>query len=109
MARCYRCGCDGYSLCGKEQSVPSPEFESASMHSQTPEGREGKVVCGECADRKPRLPEGMTMDEIISQLESLKDNSKSFIGNSCIDDDEIWEKDIVALDFAIEVLRGMER
>lgn len=44
----------------------------------------------------------MNKKEIIEQLESLKDNSRSFIEN---DDNEIWWDDIMALDYAIKKIK----
>lgn len=43
----------------------------------------------------------MRIEEIISQLSSLKDNSQSFITN---DSDPIWKKDVEALGQAIAIL-----
>ncbi|MBR1738308.1 MAG: hypothetical protein IJ736_15100 [Firmicutes bacterium] len=43
----------------------------------------------------------MTLDEVIYQLESLKKNSLSFI-DGC--DDDIWRRDVKALDVAISFL-----
>lgn len=47
----------------------------------------------------------MTKQEVIEQLESLMDNSKSFIREK--EDDEfndIWKRDIQALEKAIKIL-----
>ena len=45
----------------------------------------------------------MSNKEIISQLESLKENSQSFFEDS--DPDSVWEHDIMALDAAIALIR----
>lgn len=44
----------------------------------------------------------MSIEEIISQLESLKDNSASFITK---DSDPIWEQDVKALNETINILK----
>ncbi len=47
----------------------------------------------------------MKLDEVISQLYDLKYNSMDFIDEDNLDDEtDVWNKDIVALDIAIEIL-----
>ena len=48
----------------------------------------------------------MTISEILPQLSSLKDNSESFASDP--DADEIWSKDIKALDAATKILSILE-
>ena len=52
----------------------------------------------------------MENKEIIDQLESLIDNSKSFITTNDDNDDytQIWKDDIVALTAAIDIIRSSE-
>ena len=51
----------------------------------------------------------MTNEEVISQLESLIDNSKSFISDSKDDEENaIWQSDVEALTIAIEAVRKVE-
>ena len=45
----------------------------------------------------------MKKDKVIEQLESLKDNSKSFMVGDSYDD--IWANDIIALDYAIKKVK----
>lgn len=45
----------------------------------------------------------MTKKEIIAQLESLRDNSADFARYP--DADEVWSKDIEALDIVIEFIK----
>ncbi len=49
----------------------------------------------------------MRMEDIISQLESIRANSASFLDPE--DSDSIWQKDIEALDEIITILKGMEQ
>lgn len=44
----------------------------------------------------------MKIKEIISQLESLKDNSRSFLDPT--EPDSVWHKDLEALDAAIAII-----
>lgn len=45
----------------------------------------------------------MKKEKVIEQLESLKDNSKSFmVGDNY---EEIWANDIIALDYAIKKVK----
>ena len=48
----------------------------------------------------------MKTKDIINQLESLQSNSRSFITD---DSDEIWNRDIEALDAAIGIIRRAEK
>ena len=48
----------------------------------------------------------MSMDRILNQLSSLKDNSASFAGQS--DADEIWNDDIRALESAISIISALQ-
>lgn len=48
----------------------------------------------------------MTNKEIVEQLESLKENSTSFLDDA---EDEIWQKDIIALDRAIMVFKRKDK
>lgn len=67
-----------------------------------------KVVCGECA--KARLPEGMTIERAAAELERLKDFCESCLGQydrfDTSSERKIWQVDIDALAYAIEVLRN---
>ena len=45
----------------------------------------------------------MTKKEIIAQLESLRDNSADFA--KAPDADEVWSKDIEALDIVLEFIK----
>lgn len=45
----------------------------------------------------------MTKEEVIWQLESLIDNSKIFIEHE--EPDSIWHKDIIALNYAIALIK----
>lgn len=45
----------------------------------------------------------MTKKEIIAQLESLRDNSADFAKDP--DADEVWSKDIEALDIVLEFIK----
>ena len=48
----------------------------------------------------------MSIDSIVSQISSLKDNSESFItGNG---DDEIWVNDVRACESAIAILSALQ-
>ncbi len=49
----------------------------------------------------------MCIEDIISQLESIRANSADFRDSEGID--SIWQKDIEALDAVLAILRGMER
>ena len=49
----------------------------------------------------------MRMEDIISQLESIRANSASFLDSK--ETDSIWRKDIEALDEIITILKGMEQ
>ncbi len=49
----------------------------------------------------------MCMEDIISQLESIRANSADFLDSE--EAGSIWQKDIEALDEVIAILRGMER
>lgn len=49
----------------------------------------------------------MRMEDIISQLESIRTNSASFLDSK--ETDSIWRKDIEALDEIITILKGMEQ
>jgi len=46
----------------------------------------------------------MTIAEIITQLESLRENSADFAKSP--DADEVWTLDIIALDAAIEIIKA---
>lgn len=46
----------------------------------------------------------MTYEDIISQLKSLKDNSQSFLDKD--EPESIWQRDIDALNAAIEIIRN---
>ena len=48
------------------------------------------------------------LPETIQQLESLKENSLSFVNDKECDDDQIWRDDIVALDNAIEIIKAYQ-
>lgn len=48
----------------------------------------------------------MTKDEVIAQLESLYENSKIMADQEF--SDEIWSKDLEALEVAIEAVKNME-
>jgi len=51
----------------------------------------------------------MTHEDVIKQLESLIDNSKSFItAHNGPEDNAIWEADIEALTIAIEAVKKVE-
>ena len=45
----------------------------------------------------------MSIDDIIYQLESLKDNSRSFIEED--EPDSVWVQDVAALDEAIKIIK----
>ena len=45
----------------------------------------------------------MKKEKVIEQLESLKDNSKSFMVGDSYED--IWANDIIALDYAIKKIK----
>ena len=45
----------------------------------------------------------MKKEKVIEQLESLKDNSKSFMVGDSYED--IWANDIIALDYAIKKVK----
>ena len=49
----------------------------------------------------------MRIEDTISQLESIRANSASFLNNK--EPDSIWQKDIEALDEVIGVLQRMEQ
>ncbi len=49
----------------------------------------------------------MRMEDTISQLESIRANSASFLNNK--EPDLIWQKDIEALDEVIGILQRMAR
>ena len=46
----------------------------------------------------------MTTKEIIEQLESLKENSRSFLDEN--EPDSVWHHDIEALEAAIAIIQG---
>lgn len=48
----------------------------------------------------------MNIDEVIKQLESIKDNSASFV---TIDSEPIWEQDVEALNKAIIILKKRKK
>ncbi|WP_164968183.1 hypothetical protein [Clostridium tetani] len=47
----------------------------------------------------------MNKEQIIEQLESIRENSESFITN---DSDQIWEKDVKALNAAIKIIENVD-
>ncbi|BDR63980.1 nucleoside triphosphate pyrophosphohydrolase family protein [Clostridium tetani] len=47
----------------------------------------------------------MNKEQIIEQLESIRENSESFITN---DSDSIWEKDVKALNAAIKIIKNVD-
>jgi len=47
----------------------------------------------------------MTKEKIISQLESLIDNSKSYFDEREPRDDQIWRDDVKALEYAIKAVK----
>lgn len=49
----------------------------------------------------------MTYKDIITQLESLKSNSESFMDES--EPGDVWSQDIIALDRAIQIFKRKER
>lgn len=49
----------------------------------------------------------MRNKKVIEQLESIKDNSRSFI--DIFDPDDIWTDDIIALDVAIRCVKKDKR
>ena len=49
----------------------------------------------------------MRMEDIISQLESIRANSADYLDAE--EAGSIWQKDIEVLDEVIAILRGMER
>lgn len=49
----------------------------------------------------------MRLDDVISQLESIRANSASLLDVK--EPDSVWQKDIEALDAVLAILRGMER
>ena len=52
----------------------------------------------------------MTHEEVIRQLKSLIDNSKSFISDRKEDEENaFWQADIVALDKAIQAIKIVDR
>lgn len=46
----------------------------------------------------------MTIEKLIEQMESIRDNSESFI---CEDSDIVWEEDVTACDVVIDLLQDM--
>ncbi|BDR71263.1 hypothetical protein K144313037_p20500 (plasmid) [Clostridium tetani] len=47
----------------------------------------------------------MNKEQIIEQLESIRENSESFITK---DSDPIWEKDVKALNAAIKIIETVD-
>ena len=48
----------------------------------------------------------MEKEKVLEQLESIKDNSQSFISESNDEEDnQIWRDDLIALDIAIELVK----
>ena len=51
---------------------------------------------------------GMTIDAILAQLASMKDNAKASIGDVDPEGDEIWRQDIAACEAATAILSALQ-
>lgn len=49
----------------------------------------------------------MSLQEVISQLESIRDNSANFLDPE--EPDSIWQQDIDAIDEVLDILKGMKQ
>jgi len=52
--------------------------------------------------------QGMSIDTILKQLASLKDNSKSFIDGKDPEADAIWQTDVEACEAATDILSALQ-
>ena len=50
----------------------------------------------------------MSIDDILSQLSSLKDNSQSFITDEKDDDRQIWRDDVTAIEETISIINALQ-
>lgn len=64
-------------------------------------------------DKRHKAPaeppsEGMSIDAILAQLASMKDNAKASIGDVDPEGDEIWRQDIAACEAATAILSALQ-